>query len=112
MQGFIYVRVHNAYGSLCKLDKTLDLIEQDKDCISRELHRGKFVIAFCIPADRLDIIEKLLNRYFKSLGLHFQSNGGTKFYEKSIIPMIEEYLQKLNVNYTKLSEDEIMELTK
>jgi len=73
--------------------------------ITSEVERGEYVLVIEIPLDKMKYIDKCLKNYFKSYNIY--KGGGTEFYNRCIIDLIELYLQKLNIEYKVLNEEEI-----
>lgn len=73
--------------------------------ITSEVERGEYVLVIEIPLDKMIYIDKCLKNYFKSYNIY--KGGGTEFYNRCIIELVELYLQKLNIEYKVLSEEEI-----
>jgi len=110
--GYIYVRIHPSYDLLnaCKLGKTHNIPERDATYATGEIIRGYFNIVFEVPIKKINIIERLLQYEFYKFNI--RHNAGTEFYDKQIITLIEPYLIKLNIDYKKLSNQEIKDLLK
>lgn len=111
-KGYIYVRTHEYYDkyNACRIGKTNNIYETDKEQSSREIERGKIDLVFEFPIKRLNIIENLL--IYQFCDLHIQKNGGNEFYNKKIINLIEPYFVEKNIPYKKLSIEEINTLLK
>jgi predicted helicase len=107
--GYIYVRIHTSYDkyNVCKLGKTINLIERNSTYKTGEVESGYFEFAIELEIKKLDIIEKLLQNHFKLLGYHYYLDGGIEFFTKDIIPLIIPYLKTLNLQFTVLSKEQI-----
>ena len=112
--GYIYIRIHKFYDkyNVCKLGKTLNLIERNATYITNEIECGFFELAIGVPIQKLDIIERLLQNHFKSFEYHYDLDSGTEFYKKDIISLIIPYLQTLKLQFTILSKDDIKLITR
>lgn len=110
--GFIYIRTHPNYDAenACKLGKTNNIPERDTQYATGEIKRGCFNTVFEVPIEKMSIIERLLQYKFRELNIRY--NGGTEFYNKQIIILVEPYLQQLGVEYKKLTPHEIDNLTR
>ncbi len=110
MVGYIYLRFHNSYllYNAYKMGKTTNIPDRDNQYSTGEIKRGYFILVFEVPYKQLDIIERLLQNYFKDLNIRF--DAGIEFYNIKIIDLIEPYLTKLNIKFRKLSIDEINKL--
>jgi superfamily II DNA or RNA helicase len=103
--GYIYIRVHPSYENACKLGKARNIIERDSQYATGELRRGKFEAVFEIPLNDMGDLELLLQKEFVDFNIKY--DGGTEFYDQKIITIIELYLIKIGVQYTKLSDSNI-----
>jgi len=112
IEGYIYVRTHNSYDkyNAYKLGCAQNIIDRDSTYATCEIERGKFILV--IKLQSYNFIEKLMHNYFSIIGLRIYYDGGTEFYNKSIISQIPHYLNKLNIDYHILSKEEINKLTR
>lgn len=112
MHGYIYIRCHPAYDmyDVCKLGRTNNIPERDALYATCEPHRGVFTNVYRVPHEQLAIIERVLQHQFKTY--HYYHDGGVEFYRKHIIHLIEPTFQQLGVKYTKLTNDEVSQLTR
>ena len=110
VNGYIYIRNHPSYDldEACKMGKANNIPERDTQYATGEIKRGYFEVVFEVPIEKVGHIERLLQNEFR--GLNIKYDGGTEFYNKSIINLIEPYLITLGVKYRKLSTNEISEL--
>lgn len=106
--GYIYLRTNEAFDKYdaFHLGKTHNLHDADLEYKSNEIRRGKFI--FVIKLENYELIEKKINIYFSRKGLCVCE--GKTFYNKEIINLLPEYLNKLNVVYNILTEEEINNL--
>jgi superfamily II DNA or RNA helicase len=114
LNGYIYIRFHESYDKydVCKMGKATNIPERDSGYIPGEFVRGKFVIAFGIYAPNTsDKIEKILQNHFKHLNIVNKNeenrNGGGEFFHKTIVDLIEPFLQVNNIKHIKLSSQDI-----
>lgn len=107
--GYIYIRVHSSYDkyNVCKLGKTLNLMERNSTYKTGEVECGFFELVVEVQKQKLDIIERLLQNHFKSLEYYYYLDGGTEFFKKDIISLIVPYLKTLNLKFTILSKEQI-----
>lgn len=114
MNGYIYIRNHPSYDEDdgCKLGKANNIPDRDTQYATGEIKRGNFELVIEMSKDIIGIVEKLLQNYFNSLGLHIQYDGGTEFYKRKIIHLIIPYLEKTNINFKVLSKQEIEDLVR
>ena len=108
--GYIYTRFHESYQKYdaCKLGESLNIPDRDTQYSTGEIQRGHFDNVFAVPLDKRKNIESHLQCEFKEL--HIRLDGGTEFYNKKIIPLIEPCLIKLGIEYKKLTQQEIKNL--
>jgi len=106
-QGCVYLRDNQWFqfenvfkmgvAEFAKIKETTD--------IEIEPIRGKFVFVVVIPLDKIKLIGKILKNYFKKHNVY--NGGGTDFYKRNIIELIEPYFQELKMDYRILSNEEI-----
>jgi hypothetical protein len=108
--GYIYVRYHNAYENACKLGKASNIPERDSQYATGELKRGFFKLVFRIQNENMGKIEVMLQEEFYNLNIRY--DGGTEFYDKKITALIEPYFIEKEIEYLKLSEQEVEELVR
>lgn len=111
-KGYIYVRNHTSYDvdDVCKMGKTNNIPERDKQYATGEIKRGYFEAVFEVPIEKMGIIERLLQYEFRKLNVKY--DAGTEFYNKKIITLIEPYLIALGIKYNKLTKQEINDLVR
>lgn len=110
--GYIYIRQHESYNieNVCKLGVTTNIPERDNQYVTGEIRRGYFNNVYEISIKQLNIIDNLLKYEFQYLNVKY--NGGTEFYNKQIIDLIEPFFNTIGIKYRKLSSNEITKLTK
>jgi len=108
--GYIYIRNHTSYDveNVCKMGKTNNIPERDSQYATGEIKRGCFDNVFQVPIEKMGIVERLLQNEFSKLNIRY--DGGTEFYNKEIINLIEPYLINIGIQYRKLSNQEISDL--
>ncbi len=105
---YIYLIGHQYYDTLnlCKLGKTTnipDRMQHYKTCLPTPIFiNDVFRVIDC------DLVEKQLQNYF--IKYNADLGGGKEFYDKTIIDLVETYLKDNNVDYHKLTEEEIYNL--
>ncbi len=94
--GYLYIRVHEAYNKYkaVKLGITECIINRDKTYKTEEIKHVNFKLVIQIPIHKM----KLLQNYFKCLGLHIIFDGGTEFFSIDIINLIIPFMEKLILN--------------
>jgi len=110
--GYIYVRNHSSYDvdDACKMGKANNIPERDAQYATGEIKRGYFEAVFEVPSEKLGIVERLLQYEFRELNVKY--DAGTEFYNKKIITLIEPYLISIDINYKKLTKEEISDLVR
>ena len=120
---YIYVREHESYEkyNAIKLGQTTNIPDRESQYITCEIVRGKFIYVYRLSHLKSSKIEKKLKNLF--LNDNIRKNGGTEFFRKSIsvedidyndrkINKIEQYFIENNINYEKLSDEEIENLNR
>jgi len=92
------------------MGKAKNIPERDTQYATGEIKRGNFEAVFEVPIEKMGIIERLLQNEFFELNIKY--DAGTEFYNKKIIFLIEPYLIRLGIKYTKLSKQEISNLVR
>jgi superfamily II DNA or RNA helicase len=92
------------------MGKAKNIPERDTQYATGEIKRGNFEAVFEVPIEKMGIIERLLQNEFFELNIKY--DAGTEFYNKKIIFLIEPYLIRLGIKYTKLSKQEIGNLVR
>ena len=110
---YIYGRVNLiTYGlDWIKLGITSTPIERDQSYITGEMSRGHFLFIVEIEIKKksnFNRIDRQIKKEF--IELQFKGNAGTEFYNKSIENLLYLYLDKINVKYHKLTEEDINNL--
>jgi len=110
--GYLYIRINELYQKYnsCKFGITECIISRDVVYTTGEIKRGYFELVIQIHHNKMKILEKLLQNYFKSLDLHIIFNGGTEFFKNDIIKLVIPFLQKINIKFKVLSRNEINNL--
>lgn len=111
MNSYIYIRIHESYNNynLCKLGSTTNIPERDDVYKTSEIKKGKFISVYQIYNPiKIIIIENLLKTKLELYNLKI--NAGNEFFDKIIIDKIEEILINHNIQYKKLTNDEIKSL--
>lgn len=111
-KGYIYVRNHPEYERLGarKLGKASNIPDRDSQYATGEIIRGYFELVIEVPIEKMDNTERSIQKHFKHLNIKY--DGGTEFYNKTIITLIEPYLDTIGLIYKKLSDQEVKDLTR
>jgi superfamily II DNA or RNA helicase len=107
MKGTIYLRDNAWYKmeNVIKMGIATFAKDRSNTYITGEVERGEYVCVIEIPLDKMKIMDKCLKNYFKSF--HIYKGGGTEFYNRCIVDLIEPYLKQLNISYKVLNQEEI-----
>jgi superfamily II DNA or RNA helicase len=105
--GFVYIRDNElcVLKNIYKLGIASFAKNRDDSYITYEHKRGEFIFIIEIPLDKMKIIDKLLKNYFKPYNNYL--GGGTEYYNRDILNLIEPYFQKLNIAYKVFTKEEI-----
>jgi hypothetical protein len=112
--GYIYIRTNEWWNwyNICKLGKSINVSDRENGYVPGEPIRGKFTMVFRVSD--MDEIETMLKKEFQSLNFNQKNDddrtGGTEFFNKTIISLIEPFLIKHGFTYEKLTDEEINEL--
>ena len=110
VDGYIYIRTHPGYDKedCCKLGIASNIPDRDSQYATGEIKRGVFQNVYEVPSKQMRIIERLLQHEY--LVLNIKYDGGTEFYNKKIIDLIEPYFISNKIKYRKLTIGEIGDL--
>jgi superfamily II DNA or RNA helicase len=115
MKGYIYIRT-NEWCELKKIYKvgiTKSIKDRNNSYITGEIIRGKFIKIFELDFNndkQLKYIDNIIKIKFKKLNVYF--NGGTEFYDITIIDKIDEFLLKNNIKFKLVNEDELTRINR
>lgn len=114
MKGYIYIRTNEwcELKNVCKLGITKSIKNRNTTYITGEITRGYFIKIFEIDIidNELKYIDNIIKLHFKNLNIY--TDGGTEFYNKTIIDKIDDILIKNNINFTLVNEDELNKINK
>jgi predicted helicase len=107
LKGTIYLRDNAWYKTENVIKMGIATFAKDRSntYITGEVERGEYICVIEIPLDKLKIIDKCLKHYFKSF--HIYKGGGTEFYDRRIIDLIEPYFKNINIPYKIFTKEEI-----
>ena len=110
MNGYIYIRTHEAYYEygVCKLGSFENIYDRDSTYKTGEYKSGHFILILEISQSSTynsKYIEKIIQRGFRHY--HKIIDGGTEFYKTEIIDEIVPFLKKLKFEFKQLSEKDI-----
>ena len=106
-KGTIYLRDNAWYKmeNVVKMGISSTVKNRNNAYITGEIERGEYILIVEIPLEKMKILDKCLKMYFKQY--HVYKGGGTEFYNRCIIDLIEPYLQQINMEYKILTKEEI-----
>ena len=106
-KGTIYLRDNAWYKmeNVVKMGVSSTVKNRNTTYITGEIERGEYILIVEIPLEKMKILDKCLKMYFKQY--HVYKGGGTEFYNRCIIDLIEPYLQQINMEYKILTKEEI-----
>lgn len=107
LKGTIYLRDNVWFKSenVIKLGISSFAKDRSNTYITGEVKRGEYICLIEIPLNKMKLIDECLKHYFKSF--HINKGGGTEFYDRRIIDLIEPYFKNLNIPYKILTKEEI-----
>ena len=107
-KGTIYLRDNAWYKmeNVIKLGISSFAKDRSNTYITSEVVRGEYISVIEIPLDKMKLLDKYLKSYFKLYNIY--KGGGTEFYNRCIIDLIEPYLKKINIEYKVLTKEEIL----
>jgi superfamily II DNA or RNA helicase len=107
LKGTIYLRDNAWYKmeNVIKMGITTFAKDRSNTYITGEVERGEYICVIEITLDKIKFIDKCLKHYFKSF--HIYKGGGTEFYNRCIIDLIEPYFKNMNIPYKILTKEEI-----
>ena len=106
-KGTIYIRDNAWYKqeNVIKMGIAEFAKDRSNTYITGEVERGEYILVIEVPLEKMKMLDKFLKSYFKSYNIY--KGGGTEFYDRCIVNLIEPYLQELNIDYKVLSKEEI-----
>ena len=108
-KGYIYIRDNELYkeDNIYKVGITTSIKDRSNTYITGELYRGFYVkiYEFNINQQKLNIIDRLFKTEFKYLNIYY--DGGTEFYDRCIINLIEAFFIKYKFDFITTTEDEL-----
>jgi superfamily II DNA or RNA helicase len=112
--GYIYIRDNYwyNYSNVYKVGITTSIKDRNNTYITGELFRGFYVKIYELNYNnkKLRIIDNLIKKEFIHLNIYF--NGGTEFYDRTIINDIENFLIKYKIKFTIKTEEELKRLNR
>jgi superfamily II DNA or RNA helicase len=94
--------------SVIKCGITLSYVHRNNGYTCYEIHRGKYIKIIRVSANIILQLDKTIKDHFKHLNIRF--DAGTEYYQKNMVDNIESFLELLNVKFTVLSDDELLNI--
>jgi predicted helicase len=112
MSGYIYIRKHESYEkyNVVKLGKAENIKSRETSYVTGEIKRGTYILVLEMEKEKIDIIEKRLQNYFKHY--HYYEDGGVEFYKDSIVNEIVPFLSNTNLKFKVLSEQDLKSINR
>jgi len=109
-QSYIYIRDNKWYeqSNVYKVGKTTSIKERGNTYITGEIHKGFYVKIYelvKVNEKRLSLIDNLIKDEFKDYNIYY--GGGTEFYNRDIINLIEPFFIKYKIDFISKTEDEL-----
>jgi predicted helicase len=113
--GYIYIRDNEWYmqHNVYKVGITTSIKDRSSTYITGELYRGFYVKIYELKVSQstLKFIDNIITGKFKKdYNVYF--DGGTEFYDRKIINMIEPCLNELNIDFICITEDELKRINR
>ena len=107
LKGTIYLRDNAWYKTENVIKMGIATFAKDRSntYITGEVERGEYICVIEITLDKMKFTDKCLKHYFKSF--HIYKGGGTEFYNRCIIDLIEPYFKNINIPYEILTKEQI-----
>ena len=113
-KSYIYIRDNTWYSSenIFKVGISTSIKDRNNTYITGELYRGFYIKIYelDISPQKLKLIDNLFKKDFKHLNIYF--DGGTEFYDRCIINDIEPFLNKYNIKFKLVNEDELKRINR
>ena len=114
MKGYIYIRTNEwcQMKNVYKVGITKSIKDRNNSYITGEIIRGSFIKIFELDINdkQLKYIDNIIKIKFKKLNVYI--DGGTEFYDISIIDKIDDFLLKNNIKFKLVNEDELNRLNR
>jgi hypothetical protein len=113
-KSYIYIRDNIWYNSenIFKVGITTSIKDRSNSYITGELYRGFYIKIYELNVNpqKLKIIDNLFKKDFKHLNIYF--DGGTEFYDRCIINLIETFLIENKIDFISKTEDELKRINR
>ena len=107
--GSVYIRDNPWYRlvNVVKVGVSSSTKDRNSTYITSEPIAGEYIRIYEIPINYMPLLDKCIKSHFKQYNI-YNKPGGTEFYSRCIIDLIEPYLSVSNIKYKTLSPDEIL----
>lgn len=108
MKGYIYLRDNAWYRTenAIKLGIASNIKDRASTYVTGEIVRGEFIRVFAVPYDKMRIVETCLHRYLSKFHIG-DKGGGTEFFTRDIIDMVEPLLRSMSsLEFHSLTKEE------
>jgi superfamily II DNA or RNA helicase len=113
-KSYIYIRDNIWYNSenIFKVGITTSIKDRNNSYITGELYRGFYIKIYELNINplKLKLIDNLFKKDFKHLNIYF--DGGTEFYDRCIINLIETFLIQNKIDFISKTEDELKRINR
>jgi hypothetical protein len=113
-KSYIYIRDNIWYNSenIFKVGITTSIKDRSNSYITGELYRGFYIKIYELNINplKLKLIDNLFKKDFKYLNIYF--DGGTEFYDRCIINLIETFLIENKIDFISKTEDELKRINR
>jgi hypothetical protein len=113
-KSYIYIRDNIWYNSenIFKVGITTSIKDRSNSYITGELYRGFYIKIYELNVNpqKLKLIDNLFKKDFKHLNIYF--DGGTEFYDRCIINLIETFLIEKKIDFISKTEDELKRINR
>lgn len=109
MYGYVYIRetIFKDINNVIKIGISKDLIKRETTYITGEYIRGKYIMAWEVYLSEMEHIDDCLKMMLEGYNKRHISNGGTEFYDISVLDKIDDIIDSLEQYYRKLSDEEL-----
>ena len=108
MKGYIYLRDNAWYRTenAIKLGIASNIKDRASTYVTGEIVRGEFIRVFAVPHDKMRIVETCLHRFLSKFHIG-DKGGGTEFFTRDIIDMVEPLLRSMSkLEFHSLTKEE------
>lgn len=106
--GYIYLRDNAWYRTenAVKLGIASNIKDRASTYVTGEIVRGEFIRVFSVPHDKMRIVESCLHRFLSKFHIG-DKGGGTEFFTRDIIDMVEPFLRSMSkLEFHSLTKEE------